>query len=75
MQVCLATANYPGIPYKTNFFFNGTIMPDHVDNAAIQAQSIDKNATFKSELKAFRAFIYFYCKKKLKLQIRKFTSH
>lgn len=27
-------------------------MPDHVDNAAVQAQSIDKNATFKSELKS-----------------------
>lgn len=49
-KVCLATANYPGIPYKTNFFINGTPLPDHVDNAAVQAQNIDKNANLKSKL-------------------------
>ncbi|XP_038210134.1 choline transporter-like 1 isoform X2 [Zerene cesonia] len=46
--VCLATANYPGIPYKTNFFINGTQLPDHVDSAAIQAQKINSSASFKS---------------------------
>ncbi|KPJ11312.1 CTL-like protein 1 [Papilio machaon] len=37
--VCLATANYPGIPFKTNFFINGTALPDRIDNAAMQAQT------------------------------------
>ncbi|XP_045534186.1 choline transporter-like 1 isoform X1 [Papilio machaon] len=37
--VCLATANYPGIPFKTNFFINGTALPDRNDNAAMQAQT------------------------------------
>ncbi|XP_028161457.1 CTL-like protein 1 isoform X1 [Ostrinia furnacalis] len=46
--VCLATANYPGIPYKTNFFINGTPMADHVDNAAIQSQNINKSASLKT---------------------------
>lgn len=47
--VCLATANYPGIPYKTNFFINGTsTMADQVDRAAIQAQNIDKSANLKT---------------------------
>ncbi|KAL0840483.1 hypothetical protein ABMA28_015727 [Loxostege sticticalis] len=46
--VCLATANYPGIPYQTNFFINGTLLPDHVDKAAIQAQNINKSASLKT---------------------------
>ncbi|XP_041976580.1 choline transporter-like 1 isoform X2 [Aricia agestis] len=37
--VCLATANYPGIPYKTNFIINGTLP----NNNGIQTQ----NATQK----------------------------
>ncbi|XP_013178112.1 PREDICTED: CTL-like protein 1 isoform X1 [Papilio xuthus] len=37
--VCLATANYPGIPFKTNFFINGTPSPDHIENSAMQAQT------------------------------------
>lgn len=46
--MCLATANYPGIPYKTNFFINGTITPDEIDKAAIDAQNINKSANLKS---------------------------
>ncbi|CAB3252104.1 unnamed protein product [Arctia plantaginis] len=46
--VCLATANYPGIPYKTNFFINGTLPPDEIDKAAIEAQDINRSANFKT---------------------------
>ncbi|XP_060801052.1 choline transporter-like 1 isoform X2 [Amyelois transitella] len=46
--VCLATANYPGIPYRTNFFINGSVLPDRVDTAAIEAQGINKSASLKN---------------------------
>ncbi|KAG7299787.1 hypothetical protein JYU34_016796 [Plutella xylostella] len=46
--VCLATANYPGIPYQTNFFLNGTPLPDQVDKSAIDAQNINKSANHKT---------------------------
>ncbi|KAG6464805.1 choline transporter-like 1 isoform X2 [Manduca sexta] len=45
--VCLATANYPGIPYKTNFFINGSI-PNQNEKAAIEAQNINKSANLKT---------------------------
>lgn len=48
-QVCLATANYPGIPYQTNFFLNGTPLPDQVDKSAIDSQNINKSANHKSK--------------------------
>ncbi|XP_022128106.2 choline transporter-like 1 isoform X3 [Pieris rapae] len=48
--VCLATANYPGIPYKTNFFINGSIMPDQIDNAAVQAQTYNESAKLKNPI-------------------------
>ncbi|XP_064292070.1 choline transporter-like 1 isoform X3 [Plodia interpunctella] len=46
--VCLATANYPGIPYQTNFFINGSAMPDRVDKVAVEAQNINKSASLKN---------------------------
>lgn len=49
-QVCLATANYPGIPYKTDFFINGTALPGHVDNVPIYAENINNSASLKSKL-------------------------
>ncbi|XP_068630522.1 choline transporter-like 1 isoform X2 [Battus philenor] len=45
--VCLATANYPGIPYKTNFFFNGTPSSDHTGISALQAQSMNRTESLK----------------------------
>ncbi|XP_047514454.1 choline transporter-like 1 isoform X3 [Pieris napi] len=48
--VCLATANYPGIPYKTNFFINGSILPDQIDNAAVQAQTYNESAKLKNPI-------------------------
>ncbi|XP_059062134.1 choline transporter-like 1 [Achroia grisella] len=46
--VCLATANYPGIPYKTNFFINGTSTPYQIDNAAVHGQDVNKSANYKT---------------------------
>ncbi|KAL4708361.1 hypothetical protein ACJJTC_019597 [Scirpophaga incertulas] len=42
--VCLATANYPGIPYniQISLLTELQIMPDHIDNSAIQAQDLSK---------------------------------
>ncbi|XP_073951184.1 choline transporter-like protein 1 [Choristoneura fumiferana] len=45
---CLATANYPGIPYKYNFFINGTQMHDQVNNVSLKAQSVNSSVTWKS---------------------------
>ncbi|XP_061710544.1 choline transporter-like 1 isoform X1 [Cydia pomonella] len=44
---CLATATYPGIPYKYNFFINGSQMPDLVNNASVRTQNVNSSATPK----------------------------
>ncbi|XP_026328516.1 CTL-like protein 1 isoform X2 [Hyposmocoma kahamanoa] len=50
--VCLATAEYPGIPYKTNFLINGSATPAKVDNSAVQINgnpdSINKTFSFQT---------------------------
>lgn len=53
-QVCLATANYPGIPFQTNFLLNGTSASElsQSNKIAIDAQ----NNSLKSKNKHLTKF-------------------
>ncbi|XP_050670773.1 choline transporter-like 1 isoform X2 [Leptidea sinapis] len=47
--VCLATANYPGIPYKSNFFINASTEPDQ-NNPAQLGQNPDDSRAYKNRI-------------------------
>lgn len=51
-QVCLATANYPGIPLQTNFLINGSTSTgfETINKAAMDAQRGNNNSSLKSTL-------------------------